>query len=84
MAATSRSDLHFRPAQNEHPCGPNLRSLAPSGARSIGPELARRVKKKAAGPAVNVEAWFRLIDVRIAGKGGCFVDVLSTKIYLGS
>ena len=54
MAATSRSDLHFGPAQNEHPGGPNLRSLAPSGqlsARSTGPQ-----SKKAVRPAVNVKA----------------------------
>ena len=45
MAAMSRSDLHFGPAQNEHPCGPNLRSLAPLGqlsARSTGPPSKKK------------------------------------------
>ena len=34
---------YFGPAQNEHPYGPNLRSLAPSGqwsARFTGPNLS--------------------------------------------
>ena len=53
MAATSQiwfALRKFGPAQNEHPCGPNLRSLAPLGqqtARSTGPNWPGEWKKPA-------------------------------------
>ena len=60
MAATSRSDLHFGPAQNEHPCGPNVRSLAPSGqwsARSTGPPSKK--SRRASGQCRGLHLYIR-------------------------